>query len=421
MSAAVRYFFLLTVIGMIIVCADGYADYQLVWSDEFEGSSLNALNWSYDIGDGCPELCGWGNNELEYYRTENVSVSGGYLTIEAREESYAGHDYTSGKIHSRDKQEFLYGKMEARMKLPTGQGIWPAFWMMPADSVYGGWAASGEIDIMEMINQATRVYGTLHYGGSYPNNDSDGCSYSNGTDFSQDFHVYSIEWEPTVFRWYVDGQLYCTKISWWSSGGNYPAPFDQPFYFILNLAVGGNWPGYPDETTVFPQQYVIDWVRVYQNTSNIAPAVSITNPIDDAELPAGDILIEAGASDSDGSVTMVEFYEGGNYLGEDTTAPYSFNWTDVPDGCYTVTAKAIDDVGGSGTDTINITVGAGCGQMPFYGTPFAIPGRIQAEDFDTGGESVAYHDEDTGNNGNQYRTLEDVDIQECSDTERQLH
>lgn len=418
MTAAVRYLFLLTVIGMIIFCADGYGDYQLVWSDEFEGSSLNTLNWSYDIGNGNG---GWGNNELEYYRSENVSVSGGYLTIEAREESYSGYDYTSGKIHTRNKQEFLYGKMEARMKLPTGQGIWPAFWMMPAESVYGGWALSGEIDIMEMINQATTVYGTLHFGGGWPDNRSTGGSYApGGVDFSDDFHVYTLEWEPDVMRWYVDGVLFSTKTSsqWWSDAApsNPRAPFDQPFYFIFNLAVGGNWPGYPDETTVFPQQYTIDWIRVYQNTSNVAPTVSITNPINDADLPAGDILIEADTSDSDGSVATVEFYEGGNYLGEDTTAPYSFNWTDVPDGCYTVTAKAIDDVGGSGTDTINITVGAGCGQMPFYGSPFAIPGRIEAEDFDTGGEGVAYHDEDTGNNGNQYRTLEDVDIENCSDT-----
>jgi hypothetical protein len=161
--------------------------------------------------------------------------------------------------------------------------------------------------------------------------------------------------------------------------------------------------------------YLVDWVRVYR-IYQYCSTVSITNPGDGAVLPAGNIVIDATASDSDGSVSTVEFYEGANYLGQDTTAPYSFTWPSVPNGCYTITAKAIDDVGGSGTDTINITVGIGCGQLPFHGSPSAIPGKIETEDFDTGGEGVAYHDNDAGNNGNQYRTLEGVDIQNCTDT-----
>ncbi len=407
----------------MVFCAVGYADYQLVWSDEFDGSSLNTLNWSYDIGNGCPNLCGWGNNELQYYRSQNISVSGGNLIIEAREQD-AGYDYTSGKIHSRNKQDFLYGKIEARAKVPTGGGMWPAFWMMPTDEVYGGWAASGEIDIMETCNNTDYIGGTIHYGGGWPANQYSGGSYSpGGVNFSDAFHVYTIEWEPDVMRWYVDGVLYSTKTSaqWYSDGApsNPRAPFDQDFYIIMNAAVGGNYTGCTSSgciTASFPQQYLIDYVRVYQDTSNIAPTVSITNPINNADLPAGDILIEADASDTDGSVATVEFYEGSNYLGEDATSPYSFIWTSVSDGCYTVTAKAIDDVGGSGTDTISITVGIGCGQTPFYGSPTVIPAKIEAEDFDTGGEGVAYHDGDTGNNGNQYRTLEDVDIENCSDT-----
>ncbi|MBN1765314.1 MAG: glycoside hydrolase family 3 C-terminal domain-containing protein [Sedimentisphaerales bacterium] len=150
--------------------------------------------------------------------------------------------------------------------------------------------------------------------------------------------------------------------------------------------------------------------------TTIAPTVFITNPVDEAYLPVGDIVIDVTASDSDGSIATVEFYEGLNYLGEDTTAPYSFTWISVPDGCYTITAEAVDDVGVSSTDTINITVGSGCDdQSPFYGSPSAIPGKIEAEDFDTGGEGAAYHDNDTGNNGGQYRT-EDVDIENCTDT-----
>lgn len=244
--------------------------WTLVWSDEFDGPTLDMTNWSYQTGDGCPALCGWGNNEWEWYtdNPENLYIDtiNGHLVIVARED-HLGHDYTSAKIVSHGKQKFLYGKCEARIQLPSTQGIWAAFWMMPSDSVYGGWAASGEIDIIESINIANTIYGTLHFGGAWPNNAHSGGSYSNGTDFSLDFHKYTIKWEPYVMRWYVDDILYSTKTSsqWYSDGapGNDLAPFDQYFYFILNVAVGGNWPGYPDETSVFPQQMKVDYVRVY--------------------------------------------------------------------------------------------------------------------------------------------------------------
>jgi hypothetical protein len=244
-----------------------YPGYALVWSDEFDGTQLDTNNWTYQImGDG-------GNNELQYYtsRAANSWVANGVLTIQANKENYTvdntTYNYTSARLRTAGKQDFLYGKLEARIKIPKGQGIWPAFWMMPTDSVYGGWAASGEIDIMESIGQANTIYGTNHFGGSWPNNTSSGGSYADGTDYSQDFHVYGIEWDTNAFRWYLDGQLYYTLTSWWSSGGAYPAPFNQPFHFILNVAVGGNWPGYPDATTVFPQQMQIDYVRVYQKTT----------------------------------------------------------------------------------------------------------------------------------------------------------
>ncbi len=422
-NLTIRNLLLLKIIVLMACCADGYGAYQLVWSDEFDGTSLNMSNWSYQEGDGCPSLCGWGNNELEYYRSQNIAVSDGNLIITIKAENYGGRNYTSGKIISRDKQDFLYGKVEARMKVPTGGGMWPAFWMMPTDEVYGGWAASGEIDIMETCNSTNYIGGTIHYGGGWPNNVSSGGTYSpGGVNFSDAFHVYTIQWEPDVMRWYVDGVLYSTKTSsqWYSDAapGNPRAPFDQYFHIIINAAVGGNYTGCTSSeciTASFPQQYRVDWVRVYQDTNNLAPAVSITDPNDGANLPAGNIVINATASDSDGTVTTVEFYEGANYLGQDTTAPYSFTWPSVPNGCYTITAKAIDDAGGSGTDTINITAGLGCGQLPFHGSPSAIPGKIEAEDFDTGGEGVAYHDTTSGNSGNQYRTLENVDIENCTD------
>jgi beta-glucanase (GH16 family) len=242
-------------------CRTPSVEWELVWSDEFDGTAIKTANWNWEIGAG-----GWGNNELQYYTnsTENSYINNGSLVIVARK-NHLGHDYTSARMTTKNKHSFLYGRMEASIKLPAlKQGIWPAFWMMPAGSVYGGWAASGEIDIMEAINQPYTVYGTIHYGGSWPNNQNSGAEYSNGTNFSQDYHTYAIEWEPTQIRWYVDDVLYSTKTSWYTSGYPYPAPFDQPFYFILNLAVGGNWPGYPDATTTFPQTMYIDYVRVYQ-------------------------------------------------------------------------------------------------------------------------------------------------------------
>ena len=244
-----------------------YAGYHLAWADEFYLPTINSANWTHQImGDG-------GNAELQYYtaRSVNSRVESGHLVIEARREDYqvGGQTYkfTSARLRTAGKQDFLYGKIEARIKLPKGAGMWPAFWMMPTDSVYGGWAASGEIDIMESANQMSSIGGTIHYGGAWPANVYSGNTYSNGMDFSADYHTYSIEWEPTVMRWYVDGILYSTKTSWWSSSGAYPAPFNQRFHIILNLAVGGTYTGilnWQDVTTNLPQQMLIDWVRVYQ-------------------------------------------------------------------------------------------------------------------------------------------------------------
>ena len=417
----------LLVFGIIVTAGlltPASATFSLVWSDEFNGTSLDLTKWTPDIGDGCPSLCGWGNNELQYYRAENLAVSGGNLVITTLEESFGGRSYTSGKVTTRNKHTFLYGRIEMRAKIPTGGGMWPAFWMMPQDDVYGGWAASGEIDIMESANETTSVGGTIHYGGSYPNNTYSGGSYSlGGASFADDFHIYAVEWEPDEMRWYVDGVLFYTRTSaqWYTDAApdNPQAPFDQDFYIIINAAIGGNYTGCTSPSCItasLPQQFLIDYIRVYEDIPNAAPAVSITSPVSGSSLPAGNITIDATASDTDGSIATVEFYNGFAYLGEDTAAPYSFTWTSVPDGCYEIVARAIDDLGAVETDAVDITVGTGCGQAPFLGSAFVLPARIEAEDYDTGGESVAYHDTDAGNNGSQYRT-DDVDIEECTDTE----
>jgi len=251
--------------------AAAQAPYQLVFQDEFDGTALDTNIWEPMIGNGHNYgNPGWGNNESQYYTDlpSNVSVADGKLTITARQQSYMGYNYTSARLRTQNNLDIRYGKIEARMKLPSTQGIWPAFWMLPTNSPYGGWAAGGEIDIMECVNQADRVHGTLHFGGQWPNNTHSGGSYAGGIDFSADFHTITLEWEPDTMRWYVDGNLFrsMSRANWWSDNApsNERAPFDQSFHLLLNCAVGGNWPGYPDGSSVFPQQFQIDWVRVYQ-------------------------------------------------------------------------------------------------------------------------------------------------------------
>lgn len=243
--------------------------WTLVWSDEFSGSELDLSRWSFQIGDGCDvNLCGWGNNELQWYQPGNVQVAGGFLTITARADGQGDRRYTSARIRTLGKGDWTYGRVEVRARLPRGQGIWPAIWMLPSDDRYGGWAASGEIDIVELVgHEPDRVHGTLHYGGEWPDNTYSGAPYvlASGT-FADRFHTFALEWEPGEIRWYVDGNHYQTQTEWSSSRAPYPAPFNQPFHLILNVAVGGNWPGYPDARTTFPQSMMIDYVRVYRKS-----------------------------------------------------------------------------------------------------------------------------------------------------------
>ena len=241
--------------------------WTLVWSDEFDGSALDASKWEVQLGDGCPDLCGWGNGELQSYARDNLTVGGGVLTITAREE--ADGSFTSARLRTLGKGDWTYGRFEVKAKLPTGQGLWPAIWLLFSDDTYGGWAASGEIDIMEAIgSEPDEIFGTLHYGGPFPDNVFTGKDFhlAAGT-FADDFFVFIVEWEAGEIRWYINNVLYQTQTEWFSTGGDYPAPFDHAFHMILNVAVGGNLPGAPDETTVFPQQMVVDYVRVYQRGS----------------------------------------------------------------------------------------------------------------------------------------------------------
>jgi beta-glucanase (GH16 family) len=240
----------------------------LVWSDEFDAARLDPEEWFFEEGDGSQYgIPGWGNNELQWYLPNSAQLEDGKLVITARNEMSNGKNYTSARINTRDRFAFRYGRIEARIRLPGGQGIWPAFWMLPQDDVYGGWAASGEIDIMEAINLGGAggnfVHGTIHYGGPWPNHVNSGDRYLVSTDATAEFHTYAVEWDADQIRWYVDGVPYAMQNYWYSTGGGFPAPFDQPFYILLNVAVGGNWPGAPDASTVFPVTMEVDYVRVY--------------------------------------------------------------------------------------------------------------------------------------------------------------
>jgi beta-glucanase (GH16 family) len=237
--------------------------WTLMWSDEFdgpEGSSVDAESWNLvDKGDG------FGNNELQHYtpRPENVQLDGdGFLVITAREESHGGRQYTSARLESNGKIEVTYGRIEARIHIPRGQGIWPAFWMLGVDIGSVGWPTCGEIDILENIGrEPTTVHGTLH-GPGYSGGNPVGAPYQlpDRAPFADDFHVYSVEWEENVVRFYVDDVLYQTRTP-----DDVPGDwvYDHAFYLLLNVAVGGQWPGPPDETTVFPQTMRVDYVRVY--------------------------------------------------------------------------------------------------------------------------------------------------------------
>ncbi|MBL6446422.1 family 16 glycosylhydrolase [Fulvivirga sp. 29W222] len=247
----------------------------LVWSDEFDGSSLDLTKWEPQIGDGCAEgICGWGNNELQYYKAENAIVSNGTLKIVAKKERVRNKAYTSARLRTKNLANFTFGRFEARIKLVNGQGFWPAFWMLSANEPYGGWPESGEIDIMEGLGQhVNEVFGTIHYGDPYPANQFQGTDFKlYDNTFDQEFHVFAVEWEQNVIRWYVDDVLYQTKTSSDVSPYNWPFDANNQMYLLLNLAVGGNLPGSPDGSTSFPSQMEIDYVRVYDGGFN--PSIS---------------------------------------------------------------------------------------------------------------------------------------------------
>ena len=240
-------------------------EYKLIWSDEFDGTSLNTEKWNYDIGYNL-----WGNQEQENYQAANVAVADGNLRLTARKETIGTtpSNYTSGRINTLNKGEFAYGKIEARMKLPRGKGLWPAFWLLGVNMRARGttpgvsWPACGELDIMETINTETWISGASHWA------KEDGTHISTGNKFittPEEYHVYTLIWNKESVKWYLDGKLY--NGLWIKDGKASTSEFHLPFNIILNLAVGGEWPGQVIDDTILPATMLVDYVRVYQDVA----------------------------------------------------------------------------------------------------------------------------------------------------------
>jgi len=292
------------------------AGYNLHWQDEFSGTALDTSKWNYELGyyiNDDPNSWGWGNNELEHYTnsTQNVFVQNGVLNLKAINDPksfpqdpnrYA--QYSSGKINTKGHMSIQYGRVDIRAKLPTGNGLWPALWMLPVDSVYGAWAASGEIDIMEAKGRLPgTASGAVHFGGQWPVNRyiSGEYHFPQGQTFANDFHVYSVVWEEDNVKWYVDGKFFLkvNRSQWYSAGApnNPNAPFDQPFYLIMNLAVGGHFDGglTPDASDI-PATMQVDYVRVYQVGDGGGPGENPNVSVTGVTVQPASTQIEQGHS-----------------------------------------------------------------------------------------------------------------------------
>ena len=357
----------LAVIAALIVSsvpARGQECPTVIWSDEFEGDALDLEKWTHMSGDGCAQgICGWGNNELQSYQAENTTVSDGTLTIEARKEAVGGRQYTSSRIRTLGKGDWVYGRFEARIKLPEGQGIWPAFWMMPTDELFGGWPQSGEIDIMESVGHEPEiVHGTIHFGDPSPSNRHTGEAFRlyEGS-FADGYHRFAIEKEPGLIRWFVDDVLYAVRRP--ADVAPHPWPFDERFHFLLNVAVGGNWPGSPDASTSFPQRLEVDYVRVYDG---YLPYVVGDRLVAHAE---SDVTYRVGNAPSDSEITWI-VPEGAKIVAGQATPTITVDWGTVSGDVEAVVSSPC------GTDTLATRVLV----EPAFVRDFSF------EDFDTPGE-----------------------------------
>lgn len=321
----------------LLMAATGlaHAQWQLVWSDEFNGSI--GPNWVFETGAG-----GWGNNELQYYRRENATIENGALVITARRENFGGMAYTSARMKTQGLKTFKFGRIEARMKLPSFLGAWPAFWMLGANLPQVGWPASGEIDVMEHVNDENRVYGTIHW----KDNNNQYAQYGGNTATTvTDWHVYAVEWDTNAIRWYVDGNKYHEVNI--ANGVNGTDEFQKDFFLLLNFAIGGNWPGFNVNTAALPAKMHVDYVRVY--------------------APVWARQIEAEAFSAQAGVQTEACSEGGLNVGWiDTNDWMAYNSINFPtSGNYRVEYRVASLNGG----TLSLDLNAGTIQLGQLGVP----------------------------------------------------
>lgn len=309
-------------------------NWQLVWQDEFTNGI--GPDWVFETGNGSS---GWGNNELQYYRSQNASVQNGQLVITARQENFGGYNYTSARMKTQGRKSFKYGRIEARMALPSGQGLWPAFWMLGTNINSVGWPACGEIDIMEHINTAPDIHGTIHW------RDANG-NYANygGNTFTNigAYHIYAIEWDQNAIRWFVDGQQYHEVNI--SNGVNGTSEFHNNFFILLNLAVGGNWPGFSVDNGALPAQMLVDYVRVYQGGgSNPNPSFNLVTQAENYSNMNG---VQTESTSDSGGGQNVGYIDSGDWM--------AYNGITIPSsGYYTINYRVASISGGQLSLDIN--------------------------------------------------------------------
>ena len=308
--------------------------YQQVWADEFNGTSVNTTNWQFENGGG-----GWGNNEKQYYQPANTTVANGILTITARKQAVGGLPYTSSRLKSEGLRNFQYGKIEARIKLPLGQGLWPAFWMLGSNIGTVGWPKCGEIDVMEQVNADSRTYGTVHW-----DNNGYASFGANLATAPNVYHVYSVEWTPSYIRWFMDGTKY-NEINIANNAGG-TDEFQKPFFLLLNLAVAGNWPGQTVDESKLPASMQVDYVRVSQLTNTPPPATS-------------SVTLEAEAANVNNGMVVGACSEGGQNMGYIDNGDYLvWNAINFPTtGTYNVEYRIASGTGG-GTVSCDLNGGA---------------------------------------------------------------
>ena len=309
----------------LLFSSSSFAQWNLIWSDEFNESKLDENKWIQETGGN-----GWGNNESQYYTpsTNNLNFSQGQLIITAKKEQFGSNPYTSAKISTKGKFSTRFGKIESRIKCPQGKGLWPAFWMLGTSIDQVSWPKCGEIDIIEHINSEMKIHGTAHW-------DNVGHQYWGGIVATDPgiFHNYSIVWDSTKISWYMDGTIYYQLNI--ANNVNGTEEFQLPFYLILNLAVGGDWPGYPDQTTVFPAEMKIDYVRVYQPDSK-ASIDDLSNLVNIYPNPTNDVLYLPSNSTVFGYT--ISTLEGRILDSQRTTTPLEIiSMTQLSPGSYIIT------------------------------------------------------------------------------------